>query len=270
VSITLWFGAFLRVLQGSTGFCQVLRGSGSTGFGFYRVRTTVIILALDTTTKAGSIAVVHDGVVRVEREGDPAITHGQRLPAELAMALDEAGMAIDNVDLFAVAAGPGSFTGLRVGIATIQGLAMARRKRVVAVSALEALARAATNADRPIAAWMDAQRGEVFAALYAPDGCALLIPPVAAVPADVLTAWAGAPHLAQSIFIGDGAVRHRAVVHDVLGGGVAVEAPPPLAGLIGQIASDNPGRADLPHAIVPIYVRKSDAELARARRAAHT
>jgi tRNA threonylcarbamoyladenosine biosynthesis protein TsaB len=125
----------------------------------------VIILALDTTTKGGSIAVVHDGVVRVEREGDPRVTYGQRLPAELTGVLDQADTRIEDVDLFAVAAGPGSFTGLRVGIATVQGLAMARGKRVVAVSALEALARAATNADRPIAAWMDAQRGEEYAAL---------------------------------------------------------------------------------------------------------
>jgi tRNA threonylcarbamoyladenosine biosynthesis protein TsaB len=229
----------------------------------------VIILALDTTTKGGSIAVVHDGVVRVEHEGDPEITYGQRLPSELETVLDEAGMAIESVDLFAVAAGPGSFTGLRVGIATIQGLAMARGKRVVAVSALEALARAATNVDRRIAAWMDAQRGEVFAAMYAPDGRDLLIPPVAAVPRAVLTAWADAPDLSQSIFIGDGAIRHRDTLHEVFGAAAAVIAPPPLAGFIGQIAFDSPGRADLPHAIVPIYVRKSDAELARARRTAH-
>jgi tRNA threonylcarbamoyladenosine biosynthesis protein TsaB len=230
----------------------------------------VIILALDTTTKGGSLAIVHDGVVRVEREGDPGVTFGQRLPGELAAVLDEAGLPIEDVDLFAVAAGPGSFTGLRVGIATVQGLAMARRKRVVAVSALEALARAATNADRPIAAWMDAQRGEVFAAWYAPDGRDLLLPPIAAGPRQVLQMWAERPGLLPSLFIGDGAVRHRDVLREVAGDSVRVVAPPPLAGLIGQIASDNPARADLPHAIVPIYVRKSDAELARARRAAHT
>lgn len=228
----------------------------------------MIILALDTTTKGGSIAVVHDGVVRVEREGDPRVTYGQRLPAELTGVLDQADTRIEDVDLFAVAAGPGSFTGLRVGIATVQGLAMARGKRVVAVSALEALARAATNADNPIATWMDAQRSEVFAALYAPDGQDVLIPAVAAPPAAVLTAWAEVKALSRAIFIGDGAARHGEFLRQRMGEGVRVVAPPPLAGLIGQIAFGNPVRADLPHAIVPIYVRKSDAELARARRAA--
>ncbi len=230
----------------------------------------MIILALDTTTKGGSIAVVHGGVVRIEREGDPDVTYGQRLPAELTGILGRAGTRIEEVDLFAVAAGPGSFTGLRVGIATVQGLAMARGKRVVAVSALDALARAAMNADHPIATWMDAQRGEVFASLYAPDGQDVLIPAVAAAPAAVLTAWAGVEAPGQAIFIGDGAIRHGEFLRQRVGDGVRIVAPPPLAGLIGQIAFGNPGRADLPHAIVPIYVRKPDAELARARRAAQS
>lgn len=228
----------------------------------------MIVLALDTTTKSGSIAVVDDKVVRVERPGDPEVTHGQRLPAELTNVLEQAGVGINDIDLFAVAAGPGSFTGLRVGIATIQGLAMARGKRVVAVSALEALARAGTNAEHTIAAWMDAQRGEVFAALYAPDGRDLLIPPVSAPPRAVLDTWAGSAHGSPTMFIGDGAIRHREILGQEIGSQVHIIAPPRLAGLIGQIAVENPGRADLPHAIVPIYIRKSDAELARTRRAA--
>ena len=133
----------------------------------------MIILALDTTTRAGSAAVLRDGVVLAELSGDPALTHGQRLPGELMRVLAQADVRIEDVDLFAVAAGPGSFTGLRVGIATVQGLAMARSRRVVPVSTLDALAwaaanaaGAAANADRRIAAWMDAQRGDVFAALY--------------------------------------------------------------------------------------------------------
>jgi tRNA threonylcarbamoyladenosine biosynthesis protein TsaB len=228
----------------------------------------LIILALDTTTKGGSAAVVHDGVVRVEQSGDPDITYGQRLPGELATVLERANVRIEDVDLFAVAAGPGSFTGLRVGIATIQGLAMVRTRRVVAVSALDALARAGTNADRRIATWMDAGRGEVFGALYAPDGRDLLMPPLAATPPAVLHAWAEKIGARPSIFIGDGAVKYRELLAEALGDQVEILPPPALAGLIGQIAAGNPARAEVPHAIVPIYIRKPDAELARARRAA--
>ena len=239
----------------------------SYGVLFYEV-LGVMILALDTTTKGGSVAVVDDGLVRVERAGNPEVTYGERLPAELETVLDAAGVRIEAIDLFAVAAGPGSFTGLRVGIATIQGLAMARARRVVAVSALEALARAVTNPDQTVATWMDAQRGEVFAALYAADGRDILIPPVAATPPVVLDAWAESGVTERSIFIGDGALRHGEFLRKALGARVQIVAPPPLAGLIGQIAAEDPARADLLHAIVPIYIRKSDAELARARRAA--
>jgi tRNA A37 threonylcarbamoyladenosine modification protein TsaB len=145
---------------------------------------------------------------------------------------------------------------------------MAHGKRVVAVSALEALARAGTNAHHTIGAWMDAQREEVFGALYAPDGRDVLIPPVSASPRAILDAWATTRDLRQITFIGDGAVRHADFLRQQIGADTSVIAPPPLAGLIGQLAADDPGRAVLPHAIVPIYVRTSDAELARARRAA--
>jgi len=227
----------------------------------------VIILALDTTTRDGSIAVLHDEVVRAERIGDGSVTHGQRLPNEVAAVLSAAGVGIHDVDLLAVACGPGSFTGLRIGIATVQGLAVSLGRRVVPVPTLEALARAAINPHNPIATWMDAQRGEVFAALYRPDGKGPLVPPVSAAPSVVLKAWARDVDLTRVTFVGDGAVHHVDAIRRDAGESVTVLPPPALAGLVGQIAAENPARAVLPHAVVPIYVRKSDAELARARRA---
>jgi tRNA threonylcarbamoyladenosine biosynthesis protein TsaB len=238
-------------------------------FTTHRAVETMILLALDTTTRAGSAAVLRNDVVLAERTGDAALTHGERLPRELMTVLDEAGIRIADVELFAVAAGPGSFTGLRVGIAAIQGLAMANGCRVVPVSTLDALARAAVNAERPVAVWMDAQRGEVFAALYAPDGRDLLAPAQSAAPEAVIEQWGETVDLRTAVFVGDGAVRYRDRIAGLEGGGRGeprVISPPPLAGLIGQIAAGAPDRAVLPHAIVPIYVRKSDAELARARR----
>jgi tRNA threonylcarbamoyladenosine biosynthesis protein TsaB len=226
----------------------------------------LIILSLDTTTRAGSAAVLRGDVVLAELVGNPAITHGERLPEDLMRVLREASLRIEDVDLFAVAAGPGSFTGLRVGIATAQGLAMARTRRVVPVSALEALARAGINTNAPIAAWMDAQRGEVFSEVYAPDGLDVLVPAESSLPGVLLDAWPHAPGHPPPIFIGDGAVRYRAEIVKRFGEAVRVLHPPPLAGLIGQIAAAFPERAVLPHAVVPLYVRKPDAELARARR----
>ena len=226
----------------------------------------MIVLALDTTSRSGSVAIVQDEAVRAEIVGNLAITHGQRLPLELERALDESNTPLGAIDLFAVVSGPGSFTGLRVGIATIQGLAMAEQKKVVAVSALEALARAAVNAHRPIGVWMDAQRGEVFAALYSPDGRNLLVDPVSARPETVLDSWSSRTEIRSVAFIGDGAERHADVI--AKRATVSILPPPALAPIAGRIAAAEPARAVLPHAIVPVYVRKSDAELARDR-AAH-
>src|SRR5579864_1919251 len=133
------------------------------------------VLALDTTTRAGSAALVveeePDGEARVadERPGDPSRSHAERLPSELSVLLDAHGLSWRDIDLFAVASGPGSFTGLRVGIATLQGLALVARRPIVGVPALVAMAHLAARqlgAGRRIGVWMDAHRREVFAALY--------------------------------------------------------------------------------------------------------
>jgi tRNA threonylcarbamoyladenosine biosynthesis protein TsaB len=177
--------------------------------------------------------------------------------------LDAASASVSDVDLLAVAAGPGSFTGLRVGIATMQGLAMAIGRRIVAVSALDALARAGAGGDRPVAAWIDAQRGEVFAALYDPTGSRAVTDPTAMSPARTLDGWAGLD-AGPLRFIGDGAVRYAEIIRTRMESVTEIVEAPPLAPVIGRLASSAPHRAVLPHAVVPIYIRRPDAELARA------
>jgi len=206
--------------------------------------------------------------VLVEISGDPARTHGQRLPADLVRALREAHTRLEEIDLLAVAAGPGSFTGLRVGIATVQGLAFARGLNVVPVSTLDALASAsAQDPERPplIGAWMDAQRGEVFSTLYG-SGVRAVLPASAATPLDTLAAWRAAIGQEQVLFAGDGALRYRDVIATALGTQARFLARvSALAGIIGRMAARTPERAVTPHALVPLYIRRSDAELARDR-----
>jgi len=232
---------------------------------------SLLILSLDTTTRAGSVAVVRDDIVLAEISGDPAVTHGQRLPGELMRALGAARTPLADVDLLAVAAGPGSFTGLRVGIATMQGLAIARGLSIVPVSTLEALASEAAHAAGGrslIAPWIDAQRGEVFAALYGPHLEAVLVAPSSASPLGTLTSWRAPLGSTEVVFAGSGALRYRAIIESVLGGQARIQEPvPPLAATIGRIAAREPDRAVVPHAVVPVYVRRSDAELARERSA---
>lgn len=232
----------------------------------------MLVLALDTTTRAGSVAVLRDGTAIAALTGDPAVTHGTRLPSDLLRALDAAGVGLPAIDLLAVAAGPGSFTGLRVGIATMQGLAMACGRRIVPISVLDALAVAAATTggnDRPIAAWMDAQRGEVFAALYEASrpSARVLVEPTASAPLPTIERWRALGALAvPPRFIGDGAVRYAPVLRTAFGAAVEIIDPPPLAPIVGRLAFEHPDRAVAPHAVVPIYIRRPDAEIARAKR----
>jgi tRNA threonylcarbamoyladenosine biosynthesis protein TsaB len=227
----------------------------------------VLVLALDTTTRAGSVALLSDDRVVAELVGDATRTHGERLPLDLMRTLDAASVPVSAVDLLAVAAGPGSFTGLRVGIATMQGLAMAIGRRIVAVSALDALARAGAGGDLPVAAWIDAQRGEVFAALYDATGTRTLTEPTALPPGRTLEVWADV-HGGPVRFIGDGAVRYAEIIRGRVGPVGEIVPAPALAAIIGRMASSAPERAVLPHAVVPIYIRRPDAELARAKQTA--
>jgi tRNA threonylcarbamoyladenosine biosynthesis protein TsaB len=225
----------------------------------------VLVLSLDTTTRAGSVAVVRDTDVLALIAGDASLTHGARLPGDLQRALQAAQVVLEAIDLLAVCAGPGSFTGLRVGISAMQGLAMAASRRVVPVSALDALSSAAADSSRPIAAWMDAQRGEVFAALYDEGGRRLLREPTALTPERTLEAWGEAIAGGRLRFVGDGAARYADLIRSRTGPDVEILDAPPLAGVIGRLAAASPERAVLPHAIVPIYIRRPDAEIAKER-----
>ena len=225
----------------------------------------MLVLALDTSTRAGSAALVEDGVIRHEIIGDESRTHGERLPRDLMRVLDEASCTLEAIDLLAVITGPGSFTGLRVGIAAVQGLAMATGRKIVPVSAFEALAAAAGAGTSMVGAWVDAQRGEVFAALHDVAG-RQIVEPSSLSPADTLERWEAALGGSVVRMIGDGAVRYESVIAERLRDRALILPPPPFAGVAGRIAGAEPERAVLPHAIVPVYVRRSDAELARLRR----
>ncbi len=159
----------------------------------------MLILALDTTTRSGSIAVARDETLLAVVSGDGSKTHAERLPADIVRILAGQQLRVSDVDVFAVAAGPGSFTGLRIGIATVQGLAFAMNRLVVPVSTLDALAHVAaatSSGGALVAAFMDAQRSEVFAALYRaagsqspPTDFETIDGPVSQPPAIVLDRW---------------------------------------------------------------------------------
>jgi tRNA threonylcarbamoyladenosine biosynthesis protein TsaB len=235
----------------------------------------MLVLALDTTTRQGSIALSRDGALVATVAGDAATTHGERLPGDLLRLLDAHARRVADVDLFAVASGPGSFTGLRIGIATMQGLALANSKPLVGVPALDALndvvqslipQSLAISPDSEVCAWMDAQRGQVFSARYA--GGAAIGMPIVEKPAAIISQWQrDGTH--PRVLAGDGALAYRDLIRRALPHALMIDPLPPLAPAIARLAEAHlrqHGPA-WPDAIRPVYIRRSDAELARDRQA---
>lgn len=240
----------------------------------------MLVLALDTTTKAGGVALVDEGRLLESSTGDGSRPHAERLPGDLLDLLGRHGRDLVSVDLFAVAAGPGSFTGLRIGIATMQGLAMASGRPLVGVSALEALAFSAASlleaGQHRVAVWLDAQRGEVFSAVYevgvddrGTANPSVIEPPESATAANVANRWRHEGRLRGLTLAGAGAHRYRDVVEafstDVFAR--VLDGPSSIAPAVAQLGrrAFAAGGSFLPHAIRPLYVRRPDAELARDR-----
>ena len=129
------------------------------------------LLAVDTSTRACSVAVVDQDRLACEITTGPAGTHSTHLLSLIRTALELSEMELHGIDGLAVCVGPGSFTGLRIGVSTVKGLAFATAKPVAGVSSLEALAQPCLPWPHLICAMLDARKGEVYAARYrARDG----------------------------------------------------------------------------------------------------
>ena len=201
---------------------------------YYRV-IPMIILALDTSTRTGSCAVLRGGDVLAELPGDASPTHAERLPGDLMAVLDRAGLRAARRG--GVRRGDGPRVVHRsarrhchdAGAGARRGPAARRR---VAYSTRWRGPRPARGTDRRIATWVDAWRGEVFAALY--EGVREVEGASVELPQAILARLGGTP----TLFIGDGAAAHREAIGVAMGphGGLAPVLEPPLAGIIGRLA----------------------------------
>jgi len=207
------------------------------------------VLAVDTTGKLGSIALVGERGVIEEVVLDSPDGFAHVLFDEIERLLGRYGLGIEQVDAFASASGPGSFTGVRVGLAAVKGLAEAAGRKVVAVSNLQAVA---WYGSRPLrAVVLDARRGEVYGGVY--DAALQVVQEevVAKLPA-----WLASLPQGDLEFVTQGFV---------LAGvsGPALEAPGALAGAVGRIAFNRLVRGEVlePAQVDANYVRRSDAEL---------
>src|SRR6266404_501864 len=128
-----------------------------------------LILAIETATRAGSVALARGGVILSAASGDASASHSTDLIESIDGILQNAAAVLSEIDLFAAAVGPGSFTGLRIGLATIKSFAMCTGKDCAGVSTLAAIAHAAGASQRTLSL-LPAGRGELFAQLFSVNG----------------------------------------------------------------------------------------------------
>jgi len=206
----------------------------------------MLTLALDTAAAIGSIALADDrGVIASARLEAPG-GFGQVLFAEIEALLTRAKVRLADIELYAAASGPGSFTGVRIGLAAIKGLAEVGGKPAAGVSNLEALAQfGSADLRAPV---IDARRGEVFAALFNSEGAEVI-------QASVL------PFREFVALVGDRFVEYISAEFDP--GVLVTSAPVELAGMIARLAVARclSGALCDPATIEANYVRRSDAEV---------
>ncbi len=222
----------------------------------------MIILAADTSGSVCSAAVLQDDKILSEAYMNNKKTHSETIGPMIDFCLSCADIDITRVDLFACAAGPGSFTGLRIGIGMMKAFAHASQKPVVGVNTLDALALNAAGTAETVCAAIDARRGEVYTASYRngqriSDCRAVLLD-------GVLDELKGQP----TVFVGDAAVLHREKILNadasfrIAHEGIALQR----AGSVGlaAYASFNLGVYADAYSLEPFYLRETQAERVRA------
>ncbi len=223
----------------------------------------MLILAVDTTTPSGSVALLEDDVLLGEANVESAATHSARLLRSVDFLLAAHGRDVKDIGAFAVAAGPGSFTGIRIGVGAVKSLAYASGKPVAPVSTLLALAtKLAADGPRLVCPLLDAKKEEVYAGLFEARkaGLAELIPQGAYVP-DVF--FARLPARRVIAFAGSGLAAYREKLLSYLqDSGRFPLRSSFLAAEVGRIGSGmiREGRGIDAASLEPLYFRRSQAE----------
>jgi tRNA threonylcarbamoyladenosine biosynthesis protein TsaB len=223
----------------------------------------VLILAIDTTTPSGSVALLEDEALLGEVDIESAATHSARLLRSVDFLLGAGGRDIKDVDAFAVAAGPGSFTGIRIGVGAVKSLAFASAKPIAPVSTLLALAsKLAADGARLVCPLLDAKKDEIYAGLFEAGKAGLIeIIPQCAYGPDAFFARLPAHRLIS--FAGSGLSIYRGKLLTY----VRDKARFPgrsrfIAAEVGRIghAMIREGRGVAAAALEPLYFRRSQAE----------
>lgn len=223
----------------------------------------MLALAIDTTSRSGSVALVRDGAVLTEFLIDSEINHSETVMPAVNAVFEIGKLAMDDVDFFAFAQGPGSFTGLRIGAGILKGFALGTGKPVVGVSSLDALARNVFAPACGVCPMLDAKRDEVYTAVYerpARQALRKTREEMVVNPREFLGTLDG-----DYIFLGDGALRYQGLITELIPGR-SIIAPDNLCrirasevGLLGMEKFREGKFLDL-LTFTPVYLRKPQAE----------
>jgi tRNA threonylcarbamoyladenosine biosynthesis protein TsaB len=234
-----------------------------------------LILAIETATRAGNVALARGAEILCSASGDAAASHSTDLIQTVEGILKDAGVSLSEVDLFAAAVGPGSFTGLRIGLATIKSFAVCAGKSCAGVSTLAAIAHAA-GVSKHTVSLLPAGRGELFAQMFSvDDGQVRELDHAAHLsPKSILEKYGAEPEL---VWAGEGAHLHADAIRawaqtrniafdNARADGSAWSLAPPADQLAVSIAAlalnaYRSGNTVSPNELRAVYVRASDAEI---------
>ncbi len=234
-------------------------------------RAHPVVLGCDTSTTVGTVALVEGDRVTAELVLQTPGSTSRRLATDMRDILSARGLQPSDLDLLVASVGPGSFTGVRITLAAMKGLAFALGRPLVCVPSLDALARPLLGRGAVVLAALDARRSELYAAAFAPDGAPLLeataIAPRAAAEA-LRDACLGLP----IVGVGEGVLAYRDALAGALGDRLQIAAAPDhaiRASVLIQVALER-GLPPTPAADAePLYLRRSEAEVLRDARASN-
>lgn len=226
------------------------------------------ILAIDTSTMLGGIAIMDESLLIAESRLNVRSTHSERLMTEIEHCLKQSGIKISDIDVFAVATGPGSFTGLRIGLSTVKGFSYATGKQIVSVPTLEALAWNFPYSKYPVCTMLDARKKEVYTALFKWEGenFTRLINETSAKPEEFARDALRITHDDKFIFAGEGAALYRDKIIEVMGEKAMFASPEKTVPSPANVAvlgfkKAKAGEFSEPISLIPMYIRKSEAEV---------
>lgn len=235
------------------------------------------VLAIETSTISGGVAVIDGGRILAESSLNVSTTHSEGLMPSLELTLKRSGVALEGLDALAVSVGPGSFTGLRVGLGTVKGLAYATGTPVAAVPTLEAFAWSFPHCALPVCTMLDARKNEVYAAVFMWEGDGfrrlykerpVSIRELAGVLNEICAGGPGGPGGpgGRVLLAGEGAELYRDELEGALGEGAAFAPPHLMAPSAANVAflgheMAQAGEFTGAESLSPQYIRKSEAEL---------